>query len=158
MYLTADPGSLHCGPLGSRRRHPGRQTEERRFFSIQTGNVSFFFSLMWVKCCRIKSEVTCVWIQRSGSAVSITTGADTAAHRPVRLREAWSEHSPAPVSSCDTSTGHKPAASPPKNPIRTKSLSPVAPPLAPPPQAPHPHYIQGSLRHPDFQHNGERPA
>ncbi|CAB1421684.1 unnamed protein product [Pleuronectes platessa] len=60
--------------------------------------------------------------------------------------EAWSENSRPHRPSPD----HKPAS----KPIRTKQTSPptVAPPLQLPPAL---HCIQGTLRHPDFQHNGD---
>ncbi|XP_051247695.1 nuclear protein MDM1 isoform X2 [Dicentrarchus labrax] len=93
--------------------------------------------------------------QRSGSAVSMAAGADNVVDVPVKQKEAWPENNPARHSSSSgPSPDQKPAATPPSKPIRTKqtSPSPVAPPpLVPPPQ----HGIQGTLRHPDFQHNGE---
>lgn len=86
-------------------------------------------------------------IQRCGSAVSVAAGVEPAVNTLVRYKEAWSENNPAHVTSCGPSPVYKPAASPPSKPIRTEPSSPVAPP---------PHCIQGALRHPDFQHNGER--
>uniref|UniRef100_A0A3B5BEJ4 Nuclear protein MDM1 n=1 Tax=Stegastes partitus TaxID=144197 RepID=A0A3B5BEJ4_9TELE len=86
--------------------------------------------------------------QRSISAVS---RAETAVDLPVKPKEAWSEVNPASTS---PSPDHKPSSSRLSKPIRTKQTppSPVAPPpLVPPPQ----HCIQGTLRHPDFQHNGD---
>ncbi|XP_028255713.1 nuclear protein MDM1 isoform X2 [Parambassis ranga] len=82
--------------------------------------------------------------QRCGSAVSTAVGVRTAVHTPVKPKEAWSERNPA-------SPDHKAAASPSSKPIRVKQTPPS--PAAPP--APPPHCIQGTLRHPDFQHNGE---
>ncbi|KAM9704736.1 nuclear protein MDM1 isoform 2-T2 [Menidia menidia] len=62
-------------------------------------------------------------------------GADT----PPRPREAWAEKAPNPTS-----------PSPPPKPSGTKQ------PAAPPPPVLLPqHVIQGTLRHPDFQHNGQ---
>ncbi|XP_044042831.1 nuclear protein MDM1 isoform X2 [Siniperca chuatsi] len=92
--------------------------------------------------------------QRGGSAVSMAAGAETALDVPVQRMEAWPENNSPHRSSSGSSPDDKPAASPPSKPIRTKQTppSPVAPPpLVPPP----PHCIQGTLRHPDFQHNGE---
>ncbi|XP_022056632.2 nuclear protein MDM1 isoform X2 [Acanthochromis polyacanthus] len=89
--------------------------------------------------------------QRSGSSVSTATRAETVADLPAKPKEAWSDNNPASVSH---SSEHKPASNLPSKPIRTKQtpMSPVAPPpLVPLPQ----HCIQGTLRHPDFQHNGE---
>ncbi|XP_038565215.1 nuclear protein MDM1 isoform X2 [Micropterus salmoides] len=92
--------------------------------------------------------------QRCGSAVSMAAGAETALDVPVKRKEAWSENNSPHTPSSGPSPDHKPAASPPSKPIRTKQTPPPAvapPPLVPPP----PHCIQGTLRHPDFQHNGE---
>ncbi|XP_045896535.1 nuclear protein MDM1 isoform X3 [Micropterus dolomieu] len=92
--------------------------------------------------------------QRCGSAVSMAAGAETALDVPVKRKEAWSENNSPHAPSSGPSPDHKPAASPPSKPIRTKQTPPPAvapPPLVPPP----PHCIQGTLRHPDFQHNGE---
>ncbi|XP_036977631.1 nuclear protein MDM1 isoform X2 [Acanthopagrus latus] len=89
--------------------------------------------------------------QRSGSAVAMAAGAEPAVDVPVKRKEAWSENNSTHLS---PSPNHKPAnSSPASKPIRTKQSppSPVAPPLI----APLPHGIQGSLRHADFQHNGE---
>ncbi|XP_071358878.1 nuclear protein MDM1 isoform X2 [Trachinotus anak] len=84
--------------------------------------------------------------QRSGSAVSTAAGADTAVNTPVKQKEAWSENNHPPSSG--SSPDHKPAS----KPIRMKQTPPPPPvPLVPPPL----HCIQGTLRHPDFQHNGE---
>ncbi|XP_070848427.1 nuclear protein MDM1 isoform X2 [Chaetodon trifascialis] len=90
--------------------------------------------------------------QRSGSAVSMAAGAETAASVPVKQREAWPENN-SHRSSSGSSPNHKPAASPSSKPIRTKQTPSL--PVAPPPLIPPPHCIQGTLRHPDFQHNGE---
>lgn len=61
---------------------------------------------------------------------------------PVKRKEAWSEKVFAHQ--------HKPCCSP--SPKPSTQVSSLAPPPAPPPL----HAIQGSMRHPDFQHNGER--
>lgn len=84
--------------------------------------------------------------QGCGSAVAMAAGAETTPERPPRRREAWSENGPSP--------DNRPPGSVPSKPTRPKPLSPVAPPLV----APLPHCIQGSLRRPDFQHNGEHGA
>ncbi|KAM9334902.1 nuclear protein MDM1 [Symphorus nematophorus] len=86
--------------------------------------------------------------QRSGSAVSMAAGAETPVDVPGRQKEAWPDNNSSRLSSSGPSPDHKPAASPPSKPIRTKQSPPS--PVAPPP-----HCIQGTLRHPDFQHNGE---
>ncbi|XP_073336832.1 nuclear protein MDM1 isoform X2 [Pagrus major] len=89
--------------------------------------------------------------QRSGSAVSMAAGAEPAVDVPVKQKEAWPENN---FTHLSPSPNHKRAGSNPgSKPIRTKQSppSPVAPPLIAPP----PHGIHGSLRHPDFQHNGE---
>ncbi|XP_035002856.2 nuclear protein MDM1 isoform X3 [Hippoglossus stenolepis] len=84
--------------------------------------------------------------QRCGSVVSVAAALDM----PIRQMEAWSEksrpHRPSP--------GPSPDPKPASKPIRTKQTPPptVAPPLQLPPAL---HCIQGTLRHPDFQHNGE---
>nr|XP_040031162.1 nuclear protein MDM1 isoform X1 [Gasterosteus aculeatus aculeatus] len=76
---------------------------------------------------------------------------ESSADQPVKLKEAWSDNSPA-FAHTGPSLDHKPATSPASKPIRTKQTSPMAPrPLAPPP----PHCIRGTLRNADFQHNGE---
>ncbi|XP_049894141.1 nuclear protein MDM1 isoform X1 [Epinephelus moara] len=92
--------------------------------------------------------------QRSGSAVSMAAGAETAVDVQVKPKEAWLENNPTrrSCSSSGSSPDHKHTSSPNSKPIRTKPPSPVAPPpLVSPPQ----HCIQGTLRHADFQHNGE---
>nr|XP_046235607.1 nuclear protein MDM1 isoform X2 [Scatophagus argus] len=93
--------------------------------------------------------------QRCGSAVSMAAGAETVVDVPVRHKEAWSENNSTRRSSSSSgpSSSHKPASGSPSKPIRMKQRPPS--PVAPPPLAPPPHCIQGSLRHPDFQHNGE---
>ncbi|XP_041636897.1 nuclear protein MDM1 isoform X2 [Cheilinus undulatus] len=92
--------------------------------------------------------------QRSASAVSMAAGAETAIGVPSKPKEAWSENSPSRHTSSGPSPEQKPAASPPSKPIKTKQMSPS--PVAPPPLIPPPlHGIHGTLRHPDFQHNGE---
>ncbi|KAM4569575.1 nuclear protein MDM1 isoform 2-T2 [Odontesthes bonariensis] len=90
--------------------------------------------------------------QTGGSAVSTETGSQsTPVNMLTKPKEAWSENIPA---STNHSPDHKPISSPPSKPIRTKHSSPS--PAAPPPPVPPPqHGIQGTLRHPDFQHNGE---
>ncbi|XP_070785290.1 nuclear protein MDM1 [Enoplosus armatus] len=97
------------------------------------------------------SDESSPYKQRCGSAVSMAAGAETALDVPVKRKEAWSDNSPTHFSS-GPSPDNKPAASPPSKPIRTKQMPPS--PVAPPPLVP-PHCIQGTLRHPDFQHNGE---
>ncbi|XP_069575339.1 LOW QUALITY PROTEIN: nuclear protein MDM1 [Brachyistius frenatus] len=85
--------------------------------------------------------------QRSGSAVPTPTGTDAGVGTPIKRKEAWPESIPA-------SPDHKPTPSPPSKPIRTKQAPPS--PAAPPPFVPlQQHCIQGTLRHADFQHNGE---
>lgn len=92
------------------------------------------------------SEVTVFRSQGRGSAVAMAAGVETTTDRPPRRREAWSENGPTP--------DNRPPGTIPSKPTRPKPLSPVAPPLVAPP----PHCIQGSLRRPDFQHNGEHRA
>ncbi|KAM6961600.1 nuclear protein MDM1 [Tautogolabrus adspersus] len=92
--------------------------------------------------------------QRSVSAVSMAVGAETAVSVPDKPNKAWSENSPSHHAASGPSHDHRPAASPPSKPIRTKQTplsSAAPPPLVPPPM----HGIHGTLRHPDFQHNGE---
>ncbi|MEQ2168531.1 hypothetical protein GOODEAATRI_015507 [Goodea atripinnis] len=69
--------------------------------------------------------------------------------KPTKLKEAWSENTPASISPFPP---HKQTPSPQLKPARTKqeSLSPAAP---PPLTSAQQHGIQGMLRHPDFQHN-----
>ncbi|XP_072233378.1 nuclear protein MDM1 isoform X2 [Leuresthes tenuis] len=90
--------------------------------------------------------------QTCGSAVSTATGSESPpVNMPTKPKEAWSENIHI---STNPSPDHKPISSPPSKPIRTKHTSPS--PAAPPPLVPAPlHGIQGTLRHPDFQHNGE---
>uniref|UniRef100_A0A3P9CUE2 Nuclear protein MDM1 n=1 Tax=Maylandia zebra TaxID=106582 RepID=A0A3P9CUE2_9CICH len=85
--------------------------------------------------------------QRCGSAVSMAAGSET----PAKRKEAWSDNI---AVSYSPAHDHKSASSPSFRPIRMKqTLSPAA---APPPLVPAPlHGFQGTLRHPDFQHNGE---
>ncbi|XP_060924415.1 nuclear protein MDM1 [Limanda limanda] len=88
----------------------------------------------------------CFGSQGCGSVVSMAAALDM----QIRQMEAWSEksrpHRPSPGPSPDHKTASKP--------IRTKQTPP--PTVAPPLQLPSAlHCIQGTLRHPDFQHNGE---
>ncbi|XP_076015899.1 nuclear protein MDM1 [Genypterus blacodes] len=85
--------------------------------------------------------------QRPVSAVSMAQRAHTADDVPVTKKEAWPEQIPVPIPSSNPSP-IKSTASAACKPIRTKHSPP--PPVAP---APH-HCIHGTLRHPDFQHNG----
>ncbi|XP_074554851.1 nuclear protein MDM1 isoform X2 [Halichoeres trimaculatus] len=90
--------------------------------------------------------------QRSSSAVSMAEGAEPAP--PSKPKEAWSNNSHSQHSPAAPSPPHKAAGSPPSKPIRMKQTNPS--PVAPPPLVPPPlHGFQGTLRHPDFQHNGE---
>ncbi|TDG96498.1 hypothetical protein EPR50_G00229270 [Perca flavescens] len=106
------------------------------------------------------SDESSPYKQRCGSAVSMAAGAETAVDVPVKPKVARPDNNSShlPSSSSSSPSGpapdHKPASSPASKPIRTKQTppSPVAPPLlVPPPQ----HCIQGTLRHADFQHNGD---
>lgn len=92
---------------------------------------------------------------RCGSAVSMAAGAERAGadDTPVKQKEASPEINAARLSSSGPSPDHKPSNSPSSKPIRTKQTP--SSPVAPPPVGPPPHCIQGTLRHPDFQHNGE---
>lgn len=130
--------------LSSRRRYTSGKTKEPWWLvSIQTGNQTYNHIIWYYFISHISwGDYFC--IQRCGSAVSVAAGVEPAVNR---YKEAWSENNPAHVPSCGPSPVYKPAASPPSKPIRTEPSSPVAPP---------PHCIQGALRHPDFQHNGER--
>ncbi|XP_036005282.1 nuclear protein MDM1 [Fundulus heteroclitus] len=82
--------------------------------------------------------------EKLGTAVLRESGSEADISKPAKLKEAWSENIPVSLS---PSPNHKRMPSP--NPTRTKQASPC--PLTSPPQ----HGIQGMLRHPDFQHNGE---
>ncbi|KAK5849415.1 hypothetical protein PBY51_009059 [Eleginops maclovinus] len=91
--------------------------------------------------------------QMCGSSVSMAAGAETAVAVPITPKEAWSEHNSVHSKSSAHSPDNRPPVSPASKPIRTKQNSP--PPAAPPPLVPPPqHYIQGTLRTADFQHNG----
>ncbi|XP_061570810.1 nuclear protein MDM1 isoform X2 [Cololabis saira] len=84
--------------------------------------------------------------QRFGSAVPSANEAES--NVPPKRKEAWTGNL---AISSSPSPEHKPALSPPSNRKKKAPASPAAPPpLVPPPQ----HVIQGTLRHPDFQHNG----
>ncbi|CAJ1054647.1 nuclear protein MDM1 isoform X2 [Xyrichtys novacula] len=92
--------------------------------------------------------------QRSVSAVSMAAEMETAGGMPGKPKEAWSENNPSHPASLVPSPQQKAAASPPSKPVKTKQTPPS--PAAPPPLIPPPlHGIQGTMRHPDFQHNGE---
>ncbi|XP_053169796.1 nuclear protein MDM1 [Scomber japonicus] len=79
---------------------------------------------------------------------------DAAADLPVSRKEAWLDINPTRLLSSSPAPNHKPASSPPSKPIRTKRTPYSL--IAPPPPGPTPqHGIQGTLRHPDFQHNGD---
>ncbi|XP_014864506.1 PREDICTED: nuclear protein MDM1-like, partial [Poecilia mexicana] len=78
-------------------------------------------------------------------------GSEVGVNKPVNLKEAWPENSPVSLSPPPT---NQQTPSPQPQPIRTKQAPPspaAPPPLGSPPQ----HGIQGTLRHPDFQHNGD---
>ena len=80
---------------------------------------------------------------------------DDAADPPVSRKEAWLDNNPTRLLSSSPAPNHKPASSPPSKPIRTKRTPYSL--IAPPPPGPTlQHGIQGTLRHPDFQHNGEQ--
>lgn len=84
----------------------------------------------------------------------MAAGSEAAVDVPVKRKEAWPENNSTLIFSSGPSPDHKPAASPPSKPIKTKQTPPSSvapPPLVSPPQ----HCIQGTLRHADFQHNGE---
>ncbi|XP_039996887.1 nuclear protein MDM1 isoform X2 [Xiphias gladius] len=86
--------------------------------------------------------------QQCASGVSMAAGADPAADMPIKQTE------PRPENDRPPSPGSSPDRKPSSKPIRMKQTPP--PPVAPPPLVPPPlHCIQGTLRHPDFQHNGE---
>ncbi|XP_067346813.1 nuclear protein MDM1 isoform X4 [Channa argus] len=84
--------------------------------------------------------------QGCGSPGSVGGGADSMAAASIKRREAWSDDNPLQPSSA--SPDPKPAS----KPTRTKASYQVAPPSV---MSPPLHVIQGTLRHPDFQHNGE---
>lgn len=81
--------------------------------------------------------------QRCGTADSVMVNAET--RIPAKPKEAWSEDSPR--HNC-----LKPASSPQSKPIMCEQTPPASTVL--PPTVPQ-HCIQGTLRHADFQHNGE---
>nr|XP_015817983.2 nuclear protein MDM1 isoform X1 [Nothobranchius furzeri] len=82
----------------------------------------------------------------SGTTVTMTTGAERSPHRLTKHKEAWSENK---ATYSSPSPKHEPAFHPQSKPMRMKQAAP--PILTSSPQ----HVIQGTLRHPDFQHNGE---
>ncbi|KAK2859204.1 hypothetical protein Q5P01_003824 [Channa striata] len=84
--------------------------------------------------------------QGGGSPVSLAVGVDSRAGSSIKHREAWSDDNNLKP------RGPSPDQKPDPKPIRTKASYPVVPPSA---MSPPLHCIQGTLRHPDFQHNGE---
>ncbi|XP_026219486.1 nuclear protein MDM1 isoform X2 [Anabas testudineus] len=89
--------------------------------------------------------------QRSGSTVSMAAGVDTTAEMPIKLREVWSDDNHTHLKSSGPSPDHKQAS----KQIKTRKKTPPSP-VAQPSMASSPlHCIQGTLRHPEFQHNGE---
>uniref|UniRef100_A0A1A8C4T4 Nuclear protein MDM1 n=1 Tax=Nothobranchius kadleci TaxID=1051664 RepID=A0A1A8C4T4_NOTKA len=82
----------------------------------------------------------------SGTTVTMTTGAERSPHRLTKHKEAWSENK---ATYSSPSPKQEPAFHPQSKPMRMKQAAP--PILTSSPQ----HVIQGTLRHPDFQHNGE---
>ena len=117
----------------------------RQQVRLLSNKVSYMVFYSIVLCCIL------FCIQRRGSAVSMA--AEAVGNGTVRHKEAWPETNPIRDSSCGPSTNHKPATSSPSKPIRM--IPDMASPIALPILAPPPHCIQGSLRHADFQHNGE---
>uniref|UniRef100_A0A7N6B1G8 Nuclear protein MDM1 n=1 Tax=Anabas testudineus TaxID=64144 RepID=A0A7N6B1G8_ANATE len=88
---------------------------------------------------------------RSGSTVSMAAGVDTTAEMPIKLREVWSDDNHTHLKSSGPSPDHKQAS----KQIKTRKKTPPSP-VAQPSMASSPlHCIQGTLRHPEFQHNGE---
>lgn len=125
--------------LTSRRRYTGGKTVQT------TGNIKQLYYIIYHVT---SAHIVTVCVQRCGSDVSMAAGAETA----FKQKEAWPENNSPRLSTSGPSPDHRPAASPPSKPIRMKPPSPVAP----PPVVPPPHGIHGTLRHADFQHNGER--
>ncbi|TMS02872.1 Nuclear protein MDM1 [Larimichthys crocea] len=126
----------------------GGNADERRYTggkTVQTtGNIKQLYYIMYHVT---SAHIVTVCVQRCGSDVSMAAGAETA----FKQKEAWPENNSPRLSTSGPSPDHRPAASPPSKPIRMKPPSPVAP----PPVVPPPHGIHGTLRHADFQHNGE---
>ncbi|XP_029018732.1 nuclear protein MDM1 isoform X2 [Betta splendens] len=88
--------------------------------------------------------------QTGGSPVSMVAKMDRAPDASIKQREVWSENSPTHLKVSGCSPNHKQAS----KAMRMKQTSPS--PLARPSMLTSPlHCIQGTLRHPDFQHNGE---
>ncbi|XP_034019657.1 nuclear protein MDM1 [Thalassophryne amazonica] len=75
------------------------------------------------------------------------TAVSTAAERPVTKKEAWPESDPTHVISPSPTNKEDAHHLPKPIMLRQKPASPVAPPPL--------HCIQGTLRHPEFQHNGD---
>lgn len=104
----------------------------------------------------MRSQWTVYWkwlfcAQRSGSTVSMAAGVDTTAEMPIKLREVWSDDNHTHLKSSGPSPDHKQAS----KQIKTRKQTPPSP-VAQPSMASSPlHCIQGTLRHPEFQHNGE---
>ncbi|XP_068163477.1 nuclear protein MDM1 isoform X2 [Antennarius striatus] len=86
--------------------------------------------------------------QTCGSAISMAAGAEPAFDVPPTPKEAWPDCNPILLPDPDSSPELQLAISDP--PEATGMRQRPAPPVAPPPRC-----IHGSLRHPDFQHNGE---
>uniref|UniRef100_A0A1A8FRI9 Nuclear protein MDM1 n=2 Tax=Nothobranchius korthausae TaxID=1143690 RepID=A0A1A8FRI9_9TELE len=83
--------------------------------------------------------------QLISGTVTMTTGAENP-HRLTKHKEAWSENK---ATYSSPSPKHEPAFHPHSKPMRMKQAAPPIPTSSPQ------HVIQGTLRHPDFQHNGE---
>uniref|UniRef100_A0A8C5D0S5 Uncharacterized protein n=1 Tax=Gouania willdenowi TaxID=441366 RepID=A0A8C5D0S5_GOUWI len=84
--------------------------------------------------------------QRGVVPVSKAMVEEPAPSPPVRITEAWSEVAHTSASSPSPSLNPRSSA----KPISLKETPPLQSSVAPPPQR-----IQGTMRHPDFQHNGE---
>lgn len=148
-YSTAKH-TKHMSCLPSRGSYTCWKADQQGwFFSYQTktGNLVLIKLFLYMMS-HNKGSCDLLSVQKFASP---EFGSEVSVNKPVKLKEGWPENTPMSLNPPPT---NKQTPSPQPQPIRTKQAppSPVAPPpLGSPPQ----HGIQGMLRHPDFQHNGE---
>uniref|UniRef100_A0A672H1V8 Nuclear protein MDM1 n=1 Tax=Salarias fasciatus TaxID=181472 RepID=A0A672H1V8_SALFA len=145
----ADSSSRESSPVGpggprkTRKTPPGPPLERRSGWGAEDDDAEECEGRLPTPRLKMKPVQRTHHDLTTPSLVSMAAGAEPAVWTPVKQKEAWSEKVSASPSV------PSPERKSPSKPIRSK---PTPPPVeAPPPQ----HGLHGTLRHADFQHNGE---